>query len=61
VDESIDLSIFSFEGLLFREYKLNHPDNNYEFIVDVKNLPRGNYYVMIHSNHGYIIEKLQKT
>jgi hypothetical protein len=61
VDEYIDLSIFSYEGLLFGEYKFNHPDNHYEYIVDVKNLPRGKYYVMIHSNQEYIIEKMEKS
>jgi hypothetical protein len=64
-DECIDLSIFSYEGLLFREYKFDHPDRDNEYIVDVKNLPRGNYYVMIHSNSGsnsgYIIEKMEKS
>jgi hypothetical protein len=61
VYESIDLSIFTFEGLLYREYKFRHPDNNYEYIVEVKNLPRGHYYVMIHSEKGNVIERLEKT
>jgi hypothetical protein len=61
VDEYIDLSIFSYEGLLFREYKFKHPDDHFEYKVDVKNLPRGNYYVMIHSNQGYMIERMQKS
>ena len=42
-DECLDLSIFSFEGLLFREFKFDHPDNQYEYKVDMQGIPQGNY------------------
>lgn len=60
MDEQIDLSIFSHEGLLFKKVEFIHPDENYEYVVDVRNLPPGDYYLMIHSERGYKIERMNK-
>ena len=60
LDEHINLSIFSHEGLLFRKYEFIYPDDNYEYMVDVRNIPPGNYYIMIHSERGYAIERMNK-
>jgi len=61
LDEQIDLSIFSHEGLLFKKYEFIHPDENYEYVIDVRNLPPGDYYLMIHSDRGYKIERMTKN
>ena len=60
MDEQIDLSIFSYEGLLFKKFESVRPDENYEYVVDVRNLPPGNYYLMIQSVRGYKIERMNK-
>jgi len=61
LDEQISLSIFSHEGFMFEKYEFLHPDENYEYVVDVRNLPPGNYYLMIHSERGYKIERMTKN
>jgi hypothetical protein len=61
IDECLDLSIFSYEGLLFKEFKFVHPNNQHEYRADIKGLPRGNYYVMIHTDQGNMIERIQKS
>jgi hypothetical protein len=60
LDERIKLAIFSNEGLLFKECELMHPDDNHEYVVDVRNLPPGSYYLMIHSEKGNVIERMNK-
>ena len=60
LDEHLDLSIFSNDGLLFKECEFTHPDANYEYVVDVRSLPPGSYYLMIHSNRGNVIQRMDK-
>jgi hypothetical protein len=60
LDERIDLSIFSLEGLLLQKTEFTHPDDNFEYSVDVTNFPPGGYYIMIHSDRGDVIERMNK-
>jgi hypothetical protein len=59
--EHISLSIFSHEGLLFKNYEFEHPDKNYEYVVDIRCLPPGDYYLLIHSDNVYKIERIIKN
>jgi hypothetical protein len=60
MEEQIDLSIFSMEGLLFKKFEFGHPNENLEYVFDVSELPAGNYYLLIHNSKGYRIERMHK-
>ena len=55
-----ELDIFSREGLLYQKFEFKHPNENYEYMVDVRSLPPGAYYLLIHSNCGNNIESINK-
>jgi hypothetical protein len=56
----IALDIFSREGLLYQKFEFKHSNGNYEYMVDVRSLPPGAYYLLIHSNCGNNIESINK-
>jgi|GEM_PF-3186998 hypothetical protein len=59
--DPITLSIFTKEGILYQDFEFKHSSEECDYLVDIRNLPPGEYYLLIHTDNGDDIETFKKN